>query len=208
MIDNGSTVIDIGCDHGLLDIYLTKNKNCICTASDISLKVLENTKININKYELNDRISVICSDGLNNIDNKLDDIVVISGMGTTTIIDILKNTKVMNINSLIIQSNNEVDILRKKVTKLGFYIFAEKIVNDKNKDYIIIYFKRGYKRYFNFDYLFGPIARKDSQNKLYFKKIYQKNNEILKKIPNKHIIKKIKQIYYLYILKKFTSMNV
>ena len=44
-----SKVVDIGADHGLVDIYLTKNKNCQCLATDISAKSLEKAKENIKK---------------------------------------------------------------------------------------------------------------------------------------------------------------
>lgn len=208
MIELGSNVIDIGCDHGLLDVYLTKNKNCRCIASDISVKVLENTEKNINKYGLKNCISIICSNGFEKLSIGNGDIIVISGMGTSTIIDILKNDKINNVNSLIIQSNNEIEILRKNVVKLGFYIYNEQIINDNDKDYIIIYFKRGYKKYYNWDYLFGPIARKDLKNSSYFNKIYEKYYLILKKIPNKYILKKIKGYCYLNKIKKFTTMNL
>lgn len=207
MIAKESSVVDIGCDHGFLDIYLTKYKCCNCIASDVSLKVLENTKSNIDKYGLTGKIKIICSNGLENIKIKKEDIVVISGMGTSTIIDILKNNQINIINNLIIQSNNDIEILRKKVVKLGFYVFLEKIVNEKNKNYIIIYFKRGYKKYSNYDYLFGPIARTNPENILYFNNLYKKHKNILDKIPSKYILKKIEKYIYLKKIKKFTCMK-
>lgn len=207
MIEKESSVVDIGCDHGFLDIYLTTYKSCNCIASDVSLKVLENTKFNIYKYDLNGKIKIICSNGLENIKIKKEDIVVISGMGTSTIIDILKNNQINIINNLIIQSNNDIEILRKKVVKLGFYIFLEKIVNEKNKDYVIIYFKRGYKKYYNYDYLFGPIVRINPENILYFNNLYKKHKNILDKIPRKYILKKMEKYIYLKKMKKFTCMK-
>ena len=35
LVDVGSRVIDVGCDHAYLDIYLTKNNNNKCIATDI-----------------------------------------------------------------------------------------------------------------------------------------------------------------------------
>lgn len=207
MINIGDTVIDIGCDHGLLDIYLTKNKACQCTASDISPKVLINTKENIRKFQLIDKIRIVCSNGLDELEINSKDIVVISGMGTNTIIDILDNKKTQLINNLIIQSNNEIEVLRRNIVGKGFYIFEEKIVSDNQKDYIIIYFKRGIKKYKNVDYLFGPIMRLNKEYRTFFNNLYIKKKLICKKIPNRYILKKIKYYIYLNQIKKFTSMK-
>ena len=117
LIPNSSKVVDIGCDHGLLDIYLTKNKNCTCIASDISSNVLVNTKKNIDKYNLEDKIKIICSNGLENIDVNGFDTLVISGMGTSTILSILDNEKVNEFDKLIIQSNNDIEKLRYDIIK-------------------------------------------------------------------------------------------
>ena len=45
-----STVVDVGCDHALLDIYLTLHRNCNCTASDINENCLKSARENIKKY--------------------------------------------------------------------------------------------------------------------------------------------------------------
>ena len=39
LIKDNSKIIDVGADHGLLDIYLSKYKNCTCLATDISPKM-------------------------------------------------------------------------------------------------------------------------------------------------------------------------
>lgn len=208
LIPNNSKVIDVGCDHGLLDIYLTQNKNCKCIASDISEKVLKNTKENISKYNLTNKIEIICSDGLNNINNDAYDTLVISGMGTATIINILNNKKIKQFENLIIQSNNDLEVLRKYVIKLGYYISDEKIILDKNKYYVIIKFKKGIKKYKSFDYLFGPIARIDENNKDYFKKMLDKNKCIYNKLSKKHIMLKLKIKKNIYNIKKFTCVKM
>ncbi len=207
MVNIGENVIDIGCDHGLLDIFLTNNKKCHCIASDISPKVLQNTKLNIQKYDLSEKIKVICSNGLEKIEINLEDVVIISGMGTNTIIDILNSNKTAVIHNLIIQSNNEIEVLRRTIVKKGFYIYDEKIIEDNKKNYVIIYFKRGFKKYKNVDYLFGPIIRLDIQYKKFFNNLYVKNKLILKKIPNKYILKKLNYYIYLKKMKKFTSIK-
>ena len=82
MVDSNDYVIDIGCDHALLDIYLTLNNNNKCIASDISSKAILNAKSNIEKYHLSNKIEVIISDGLKNVPLNRLSTIIISGMGT------------------------------------------------------------------------------------------------------------------------------
>lgn len=181
MITNDS-VVDVGCDHALLDIYLTKlGKKCIAT--DISDKVLENAKKNINKYNLN--IKTIQTDGLKNVDIPKFSTVVIAGMGAHTIIDILKPK--YDIDELIIASNNDLYYIRKEIVKLGYYIDLEKSILDKNKYYVIIRFKKGKKRYNIKKYIIGDL------DKEYYRYLYNKNSTIISKIK-KNSFKKIKLI--------------
>ena len=52
-----SFLLDVGCDHALLDIYLT-SKNVRCIGSDINVLPLEKAKENIKKYEVEDKITL------------------------------------------------------------------------------------------------------------------------------------------------------
>ena len=62
-IEDNDSMVDIGCDHGLLDIYLTLNKkNVKVIASDVNENALNNAKKNIKKYNLEDKISKRKSD--------------------------------------------------------------------------------------------------------------------------------------------------
>jgi len=194
LVKKNTKIVDVGCDHGLLDIYLTKEKNVCCIASDNKQSCLDNAINNIKKYNLEDKIETVLSDGLENIDvNKLDT-VVISGMGTSTILEIIKNK---DIKHMIIQSNNNLYELRKEITKLGFYIENEVVVLDY-KYYVIIEFKRGHKKYSNFELKYGPMLLK-KDNKEYFNYLYNKLNDIKKKNRKLSIIDR----YHINKLKKY-----
>jgi len=187
LVDSGSNVIDIGCDHGLIDIYLTQNNNNKCIASDINENALEFAKNNIKKYHLEDKISTVISDGLENIDIPSNNTIIICGMGTTTILKILNNSKTKKIDNLIVQSNNDLYLLRKSVTKLGFYIEKDIKIEDKNIFYTIIKFKKGYKKYKYYEYLYGI----DLSNCDYINNEINKNNKIINMLPKNKFIKKI-----------------
>jgi tRNA (adenine22-N1)-methyltransferase len=111
-INKEDIVIDIGCDHALLDIYLVSKNNNICYASDINENALKNAKSNIEKYGLEDKIIIKHGDGLT-IDSSTINTIVIAGMGFNNIINILSNKNVRNINKIIVQSNSHPEIIRK-----------------------------------------------------------------------------------------------
>ena len=134
LISSGSNIIDIGADHALLDIYLANNKNCKTLATDISEKCIIKAKENIKKYNANVETKV--TDGLNNL-TLTDEIIIISGMGTHTIMKIL-DKKITN--DLIISTHNDVPKLKKFLKKKGYKIFNEVVINDKHY-YVITYYK-------------------------------------------------------------------
>ena len=87
-INEKDSVIDIGCDHGLLGIYLVLNKKIkTMVSSDINQLPLNKAKENILKYHLENQIELRLGNGLECLDDNLDTIII-SGMGGLTIIDI------------------------------------------------------------------------------------------------------------------------
>ena len=200
LIDDNSKVADIGCDHGLVSIYLAMNKqNISIIASDINQNALDNAIKNINKYHLEDKIKVCLSNGLDNINDEIDTIII-SGMGGHTIIDILTNNqeKLNTVNNIIIQSNNDIEYVRRKIVKLGYYISKEKLILDKNIYYTVILFTKGKKKYTNKEYYFGPILLKEN-SKIFIEK---KNKEYTKLVNIKNNIPKRKLLIRLKILKE------
>ncbi len=208
-LNKNDNVIDIGCDHGYLSIYLKKTVGCLhVLATDINQNALNNAINNIKKQKLADQIKTILSDGLKNIDVKDYNTIVISGMGTSTILDILSDEdKLKNINKLIIQSNNDYYELRKEITKKDYYINNEKIVYDKEKYYLIIEFKKGKQKYKKEELYYGPIASKNKENKAYFEFLLQKNLEILKNVPQNKINLRKDLEKHIKIINKILKFN-
>lgn len=198
LVDVKAKVIDVGCDHAYLDIYLTLNNDNKCIASDINENALNIAKNNIKKYNLTDKIETKLTNGLSNIKVDKNDNIVISGMGTHTILDILKTNNLSD--TLIISSNNNIDVLRKEVIELGYYIDSEIFIIDKNKPYIIIKFKKGIKKYKKIDYIFGPILKNNIAYKNYLVKKY---NIILNNISKKKIFLRLKYKVIILYVKKF-----
>lgn len=181
MIPDCNRLIDVGCDHGLLDIYLCNIlKKTKFLATDISSNALDNAKKNISANNLENRIETKLTDGLNDVELSKDDFIVISGMGTNTIIKILK-PYLDSINNIIIQSNRDLESLRAFMLKNGFGIKEEKIVYDE-RYYTFIHFLKMKVKYDDIDIWLGPVIR-NSNNYDYFIYLKSKYQKISLNIP-------------------------
>ncbi len=192
IILNGDSkeIIDVGCDHALLDIYLIENnENLRIIASDINELPLENAKKNIEKYSFLNKIEVCLKNGIERLDESIDTIVI-SGMGYETIKEILYNGKdeLKHVDRLILSSNGKYEDLRKEVIKLGYYINYEELVYDANKYYVVIEFLKGHKKYNKKELFFGPTLLKNKNNLFYeyYNKLKDTNESIICKLPSNH----------------------
>lgn len=208
--ENDKSVIDIGCDHGLLSIYLAeKFNNLKIIASDVNNNALEFARRNVSKYKLEDRIDIRLGSGVSVI-NKKDkiDTLVVAGMGANTIIGFLKYSqdKLKGINKIIIQSNTDLYFLRKNMVSMGYYIDDEELVLDKNIIYTVIVFKKGRKRYSYKELYLGPILL-DKNSELFRKKCDKELKTItmiLNNIGSGHYLYKLKLKRNIKILKNIT----
>lgn len=181
LVDKNDNVLDIGCDHGLLEIYLLKKKIKV-VGTDNKKGPLDICKSNLKKEKV--KCELRLGDGLDTYSDE--DTVIISGMGGLNIIKILKKdvNKSKKVDKYILSPNNYIKDVRMYLNKLGYYIEDEKLIKDKYI-YTVIVFKKGKKRYNKKEYYFGPILLKN-KNKLfneYYKKDLNSKEIILKLLP-------------------------
>ena len=206
-VPDNAIIADIGCDHALLDIYLSK-KNIIkkSFAIDITKGALNQADKNIKLYNAKN-IETRLSNGFEKIDIKDNiDTVIMSGLGDVKIISILKEAeeKLDKVNNIIIQSNVGVSNIRVYLTCNGYYIDNEKLVKENNIIYTVISFKKGYKRYTKKEIEYGPVLlrnRDELFNELIMNRI-NKNNYVINKLPKDKLFKKISLKINNYNLKK------
>lgn len=141
LIDENDKVVDVGCDQAKLSIMLAK-RNQKSIASDISEKVINRASKSIKELSLDNLIDLRVSNGLDNIKENEADTLILSGMGTHTILDIISNTNI-KFKKVITISNNYHDILRVKMNDLGYKINKELIIKENNKYYNLIEFILG-----------------------------------------------------------------
>ena len=175
LVENDAKIIDIGTDHALLPIYLYLNKitkNIV--ASDISNLALEYARANLIKYNLEDKIKLVLSDGFKNLDEKFD-IAVISGMGTDTIKKILDYKDLPR--KLIISSHKNVSSLRSYMQSIEYKLIKEVVVKKRNKFYNIIKYEKGIDNLSKLDILIGKSNNLEYREYLLnkYKKIYEKS---------------------------------
>ena len=198
LVPKGSNAIDVGCDHGLLDIYLHQKKitNKII-ATDINRNAISNAKENIKKNKLEKQIETRLGNGIDVLkENDNIDTIIISGMGAHTIVGILNNNKnkLKSIKTIIIQSNTKVEFLRKSLIKLKFKIANEIMIEDNKKIYTIIKFIKGRQKYTKIELFLGPQLIKDNTElfRKYCESELEKQRLLLKLLPKNKIIEKYK----------------
>ena len=186
-INKNDKVIDIGCDHNLLAIYMYQKQKQKIVGSDINSEPLIKAKENLEKNDLSNTLELRLGNGLSTI--KDEDTVVISGMGGILITKILNNIDNYNINKLIISPNDNFKLTREFITNKGYKIEKEIMVNDHNKYYLVSVYTKGNEK---INYFFGKLSNKEPDNINYFNYLIETNNTIISKLSNKYIIKKYK----------------
>lgn len=190
LVPDDTTLIDVGCDHALLDIYLYQTKkNIDLTASDINPNPLKAASNNLKKYHLQDKIKILQNDGIKNISDKVETIVI-SGMGGKLIAKILEKKYLKNVKTIIVSPNNDFQLVRKKLIKNGYSINHEVLLTERRMTYLVIKANKGKKNINN--YYFGKLNKQNKETEAYYQKILMTNLNILKQLPRRFYIRKIK----------------
>lgn len=192
-IKNADQIIDVGCDHAWLSIFLIQNKFCNNVINiDCNIAPLENGKRNVNKLGLSNKISFMLNNGLENLQlDKNIDYVTICGMGAKNIIDIVASSSISP-NFYIIQPNNNIPKLRQWLKNNQYKIVDETVIIDNNIYYEILVIQKGNTNiYNNVDVYIGPINKlNDSvifKNYLIYKLNYFSNFDLNMINPNLRI---------------------
>mgnify|MGYP004494822437 FL=1 len=188
-IEDNEKVIDVGCDQALLSKLLAK-RHIYSIASDVVDSIIERASENLTLEEKK-YIDFRVGSGVTLNENETDYTLVTAGMGTYTILDIVKNSKV-RFNKIITISNNHHETLRREMIKIGYYIKLEEIVKEKGKLYNMIIFDTIEREFTNVELIVGynhqNIELLKERNNL----LINKYKEILLKTNNDIISEKLK----------------
>lgn len=190
MVTKGYIVADIGTDHGYVPIYLIKNGIVPkAYAMDINEGPLKIAGKNIRLEGLQDKITTVLSDGMNEMTSEMAESVVIAGMGGDLITDILNIGKnIKGIKELVLSPHKRVDIVRKYLLDNNWKITDENMVIDNNKFYTILRAvpEKEESEYDETEIMYGRLllTTKNPVLKQYLEKENKMYEEVLKKVEN------------------------
>ncbi len=190
MVTKGYIVADIGTDHGYVPIYLIKNGIVPkAYAMDINEGPLKIADKNIRLEGLQDKITTVLSDGMNEMTSEMAESVVIAGMGGDLITDILNRGKnIKGIKELVLSPHKRVDIVRKYLLDNNWKITDENMVIDNNKYYTILKAvpEKEESEYDETEIMYGRLllTTKNPVLKKYLEKENKMYEEVLKKVEN------------------------
>ena len=154
MVERGSIVADVGCDHGYTAIYLVQNGICPrVLAMDVNEGPLARAREHIREAGLSAYIETRLSDGLSAMqwveeetgpDDRADhgrrpeaDTLLMAGIGGRLAARILEDAaqKLFRMRTVIVQPQSELWLVRRTFKRLGYRIAAEDMVKEDGKFY-------------------------------------------------------------------------
>ena len=194
-------VCDVACDHGKVIAKLFQNNQIdYAIVSDISEKCALKAKNLLEKLN-HKNFEMRVGDGFENIykDDNIQE-AIISGLGGLEIIKIFQNLK-FEIESFIIQPQNNNILLKKYLISNGYNIITDKIILD-DKYYNIIKIEKGEWVGDEFDLYFGKDNFKNNDNfKIYLNYLENKINKFINKLFGEKLSEYTKLKRYIEIAK-------
>ncbi len=140
LVNEGSSVCDVGTDHGYLPAFLYLSGKCKSVmATDINEKPLESAKSNLQRLGVKGVRLILC-DGLANVTKQDADTIIIAGMGGEVISGIISRAEFLRDNtvSLILQPTTAAKELRQFLAQNGFAVEKETAVIENEKIYSVM----------------------------------------------------------------------
>jgi len=179
-----SSFVDIGADHGYLDLYLIqKGHKGPIAVTENKRGPFERLRKNMKIVPPSTNVECVFADGLD-FDYQKYSQVVISGMGGSLIARILKSAKygLNNFETLILEPQSDAYTVRKTIGELGFKIVFEKYITERSKTYSIIKCIKGCEPCNEVELIFGkyPLENKDVILREYLQKNEKRISGLLK----------------------------
>ena len=141
MVPPCQTMADIGTDHGYLPAYLVLSGRCRkVIASDIAAGPCQAAAETRKKYNLYNEMEIRTAPGLQGLHAGEAEVVVIAGMGGTTIIGILDQSPEIaaSVRTFVLQPMNAASVLRQWLVQHGYQIAEEALCKENGHIYVII----------------------------------------------------------------------
>lgn len=199
-VNEGSSVCDVGTDHGYLPAFLYLSGKCKSViATDINEKPLTSARANLERLSA-DGVRLILCDGLEKVTRNDADTVIIAGMGGEVISGIIDRAPFLRDNTvtLILQPTTAAKELRLFLSQNGFAVEKETALSENGKIYSVMCVRFTDTPY-NIDAVravIGILKPDSGDSKIYIEKQYR----IAKKCADDLSTVKNKQTEYKYYL--------
>ncbi len=165
MTEACTVAADVGCDHGYVAIELIRRKIAVgVIAMDVRPGPLSRAQEHIEREHLTGQIRCRLSDGLEKLEPKEVEEIIIAGMGGPLMIRILENGRenLCQVQTLVLQPQSEIPEVRKYLHRNGWKITKEAMVKDEGKYYTVIQAKPGRETYERpLEYQYGVCLLRD-----------------------------------------------
>lgn len=141
MVTEGNRLVDVGCDHGYLPVYLMlQHKIPRAIATDVGKGPLTRAQEHIAQYHMEAYIETRLCNGLSEIRSGEGDTLVIAGMGGPLMERILSEGRhaLPGFQELILQPQSDIPHFRRFVMQNGYQIIQEEMILEDGKFYPII----------------------------------------------------------------------
>ena len=163
MVPPGETVLDVGTDHGHVLIELVRRKIIPSgTGSDVREGPIRAARNNISKAGLSERIDTILSDGLRDVPSGVAHTLIMTGMGSAIMKDILSvdMQKTFSFDEYVFSPQRDIGGFRTFLAAHDLKITDEEIIKEKVKYYVIIKARKGHMELNEFESRYGPLLLK------------------------------------------------
>ena len=141
MVTEGNRLVDVGCDHGYLPVYLMlQHKIPGAIATDVGKGPLARAQEHIAQYHMEAYIETRLCNGLSEIRPGEGDTLVIAGMGGPLMERILNEGRhaLPGFQELILQPQSDIPHFRRFVMQNGYQIIQEEMILEEGKFYPIM----------------------------------------------------------------------
>ena len=141
MVTEGNRLVDVGCDHGYLPVYLMlQHKIPGAIATDVGKGPLTRAQEHIAQYHMEAYIETRLCNGLSEIRSGEGDTLVIAGMGGPLMERILSEGRhaLPGFQELILQPQSDIPHFRRFVMQNGYQIIQEEMILEDGKFYPIM----------------------------------------------------------------------
>ena len=141
MVTEGNRLVDVGCDHGYLPVYLMlQHKIPGAIATDVGKGPLARAQEHIAQYHMEAYIETRLCNGLSEIRSGEGDTLVIAGMGGPLMERILSEGRhaLPGFQELILQPQSDIPHFRRFVMQNGYQIIQEEMILEEGKFYPIM----------------------------------------------------------------------